>query len=149
MTQVSYPFRHRADRYIFTSIGKKKIIKAVDFTPTSIKNLYSLSFGDLLPDGLIDDAANSNNGDIVKVLATVVQIAKDFTTQYPDIKLVFTGSTEERTKLYTRILNMYYKDFSRDFKITAFIRSSDFYEEVNFELNATIVYFAFFIKRID
>jgi hypothetical protein len=50
----------------------------VDFTPTSIKNLYSLSFGDLLPDGSIDDMADSNNGDILRVLSTVVQIIKDF-----------------------------------------------------------------------
>jgi hypothetical protein len=39
----------------------------LDFT-----NLYNLGFGDLLPDGKIDDKVTSNNGDIIKVLSTVI-----------------------------------------------------------------------------
>ena len=45
----------------------------------------------------------SNNGDMVKVLATVVQIIRDFAIQFPDIKLIFFGSSQERTNLYGRI----------------------------------------------
>jgi hypothetical protein len=63
MASDSYLYNHeKADRFIFTSLGKVAIVKAVDFTPTNIKDLYSLSFGDLLPDGSLDDMANSNNG---------------------------------------------------------------------------------------
>jgi hypothetical protein len=79
MTHFSYTYNLQdAHRYIFTSIGKTRIIKAVDFTPTTIPNLYSLSFEDLQPDGTVDDISISNNGDILKVLSTVVQIAMDF-----------------------------------------------------------------------
>ena len=149
MAKIPYSFKPQdANRYIFTSIGKLKIKKAVVFAPTTIKSLYSLSFGDLLPDGTIDDMANSNNGDILKVLATVVQITKDFTVRYPDIKLIFAGSTEERTRVYGRILKTYYEDFCIDFKITAFVKTNEFYEEVDFEPKAALGYSAFFIKRI-
>lgn len=74
MHQPSYPFSHaHIARYIFTSIGKVRIEKVVEFSHTSIADLYNVGFGDLLPDGSIDDLANTNNGDIIKVLATVVQ----------------------------------------------------------------------------
>jgi len=150
MVRNAYLFdRLNADRYVFTSVGKNRIRKAVDFTPTSIKNLYTLSFGDLLPDGSIDDRVKSNNGDILTVLATVVQIARNFTAQHPDIQLIFTGSTEERTKMYGRILKMYYKDFCKDFRISAFIERDEAFEEVNFDPAANVEYLAFFVKRID
>ncbi len=59
---------------------------------------------DLLASGKIDDKANSNNGDIIKVLSTVILIIKDFTEENPEAKIAFSGSTKERTALYQRIL---------------------------------------------
>jgi hypothetical protein len=41
-----------------------------------------MGFGDRLPDGSIDDTANSNNGDIVKVLATVIAVLKDLARSF-------------------------------------------------------------------
>jgi len=58
----------------------------------------NLGIGDLLPNGSFDDKANSNNGDILKVLATVVYILKHYTSQNPEIMVFFTGSTKERTR---------------------------------------------------
>jgi hypothetical protein len=96
MKQNSYSYKRLDhERYTFISTGRNKIIKAVDFSPTNVKNLYNLGFGDLLPDGSLDDHVNSNNGDILKVLTTVVQIMKDFTAQFPEIKILFLGSTKE------------------------------------------------------
>ena len=66
-----YPYDHPySSQYTFISIGKKRILKAVDFSHTGIRNIVNLGFGDLLDDGTIDYKANSNNGDIVKVLST-------------------------------------------------------------------------------
>jgi hypothetical protein len=66
-----------------------------------VKNILNLGFGDLLPDGSVNDTSNSINGDIVKVLATIISIIEDFTTEYPDIKVVFAGSTvRRRLKFY-------------------------------------------------
>lgn len=148
MKQDSYLYRLQdTDRFIFTSFGKVPIIKAVDFVPTSIPHLYGFSFGDLQADGTLDDMTTSNNGDIVKVLSTVVQIARNFTAQHPDIKLFFGGSTDERTKLYPRILKMYAEDFEKEFIITAFIKTKDFVKEVAFEPEEAYKYLAFFITR--
>ncbi len=76
-------------------------------------NIFNLAFGDLLPDASIDVNAVSNNGDIVKVLATVVDILKNFTSLDPGVSIYFLGSTSERTKLYARILRTYYLIFSK------------------------------------
>ena len=84
MHQPSYEFSHnQAARYKFRSEGPRSIEKIVEFTPTTFKNIFNLAFGDLLPDGTIDDIAKSNNGDIAKVLSTVVKILDDFTSRYP------------------------------------------------------------------
>jgi hypothetical protein len=139
--------RPYAERYIFTSMGKKRIVKVVDFVPIGIKNIMNMGFGDLLPDGSIDDTVNSNNGDITKVFATVIQILKDFTSDYPQIEVFFMGSTYERTKLYTRILKTYYSIFNKEFIITALIGSETKNSRVPFDPLADMEYLGFLIKR--
>jgi hypothetical protein len=64
MKDKSYPYdQTQGSRYTFTSVGKKRIVKQVIFTPTGIRNIINMGFGDIMPDGSIDDTANSNNGD--------------------------------------------------------------------------------------
>lgn len=150
MNHPGYPYRKNVDtRYVFTSKGKKHIEKIVEFTPTSVAGLYNLGFGDLLQDGSVDDSVNSNNGDIVKVLATVVHILKEFTRLHPYAKIVFTGSTPERLILYRRILRTYYIEFSEEFIMTGFILEKGHYKEVPFESQSETEYLAFFIRRIS
>ena len=134
-------------RYKFISIGKKQIVKLVQFKPTTEKNIVNLGFGDQLPNGNIDDKSISDNGDILKVFATVIRIAYDFSTRFPSLKIIFTGSTPERTNLYNRILRMYYTEFSKDFFITAFIEKRETIFEVDFDPENSIGYTAFLIKR--
>lgn len=145
-----YPYDSmQSSRYTFTSIGRKRIVKQVVFTHTGIRNIVNMGFGDVLPNGIIDDKANSNNGDIVKVLATIIQIIIDFTTKFPDTKIFFSGSTQERTKLYTRILRTYYTTFNRVFIINVLIKEGDEYIELPFEPKAVLPFLGFIIKRID
>lgn len=134
-------------RYIFISIGKKRIAKAVDFRPLKTNNFVNLSFGDLLPNGSIDDSISSNNGDIVKVLATVVDILKHFTTQHPETLIFFAGSSDERTKLYTRILKTYYIPFGKEYAIYGIINMGEYYETVPFDPKSDLDYLAFVIKK--
>jgi len=149
MKHSVYPYRKNVDtRYVFISKGKRDIEKIVEFTPTSVEGLYNLGFGDLLPDGSVDDSVNSNNGDIIKVLATVVHILKEFTQLHPNVKIVFTGSTPERLILYRRILKTYYIEFSTEFNITGFILENSHYKEAIFEPQSETEYLAFFIRRI-
>lgn len=149
MYQTAYAYDHPdITRYTFTSVGRKRIEKIVDFADLGMGNVFNLAFGDLLPDGSVDDMSNSNNGDIVKVLATVISILRDFTTQNPQAHVTFTGSTEERTKLYTRILRSYYSGFSKEFTISGFVNTKDGYKEIQFDPKAVLDYVVFLIKRI-
>ena len=150
MTQIPYSYTLEGFlRYTFVSTGRASIIKAIDFSPTGIDNIYNLGFGDLLPDGSFDTNVKSNNDDILKVLSTVVQIVRDFTTQLPGIEIFFIGSTAERTKLYARILKMYYNEFRKEFKIRGLIANGDSYKEVPFDPQTAFEYFAFLIKKIE
>jgi hypothetical protein len=149
MNHPSYLFtRISSERYIFTSCGKQIIEKAVEFSATDKEGLYNIGFGDRLPDGTIDDTAASNNGDIVKVLSTVIQILRAFTTESPEVTIGFTGSTAERTKLYSRILRNYYSGFSEEYSIAAFTISDEIFKEVSFDPRANLDYHAFFVKKI-
>lgn len=149
MMQAAYPFQLiRPRRYIFVSTGKRRIEKIVDFVPLGVNNFINMGFGDLLPDGSIDDKANSNNGDIVKIMATVIDILRHFTNQYPNAQIYFEGSTKERTKLYDRILRTYYPIFNKNFDIAGIVEIDDDIQIVQYERSANKTYIAFIIKRI-
>ena len=84
MNQPSYLFtRVSSERYFFISSGKQEIEKAVEFTAMDIPDHYNIGFGDQLPDGTLDDTIGSNNGDIVKVLATVIKVLTSFLSEFP------------------------------------------------------------------
>jgi len=150
MNQPSYLFtRVSSERYVFISSGKQEIKKAVEFTASDRQNLYNIAFGDQLTDGTIDDTVKSNNGDIAKVLATVVKILTAFIAEVPQATIVFVGSSNERTRLYGRILRTYYLNFSKEYIISAFRLSEEVFEEVPFDpTEITIDYHAFFVRKI-
>ena len=90
-----------------------------------------------------------NNGDIIKVLATVVDILRHFTEQYPLAEIYFQGSTEERTNLYGRILRTYYPMFSKEFAIAGVIETKNDITIVPYSYKADQEYLAFLIKKIS
>lgn len=146
------PYSYNRDletRYTFISSGKKDIAKAVEIVETHIRGLYNLGFGDLLPDGSIDDKVVSDNGDISKVFTTVIGIVNDFTFGKPYIKIMFFGSTDERTKLYYWILKKHYNNFSKKFVISALIEENGISKEVPLVPSDNLEYLAFFIQRIS
>jgi hypothetical protein len=147
MKQDFYDYsRDEEGLYRFTSKGKRIIVKIVGFTSTNDENI--LWFGDLLPDDTVDDMAISDNGDMVKVLATVIQITREFMlARSSNIKVGFKGSTNQRTVLYRSILKRHYHELASQFIISAGIIHKGFYEERMFnEMNGTD-YVAFFIKK--
>src|SRR6185503_3375884 len=81
MNRKPYSYDRRySTRYTFVSKGHRGAIsKVVQFSPTSTDGIVNLSFGDLRSDGTIDDLANTNNHDIIKVMATIIEIVYDFT----------------------------------------------------------------------
>ena len=149
MKEEAYPYdQTKVNNYFFISVGKRRIVKHVAFTPIGVGNLVNMGFGDMLPGGAVNDKTNSNNGDMVRVLATMVQILLDFTARSPDTEVFFIGSTDERTKLYSRIIRTYYRTFSKNFRINVLVAEGINLIEIPFESGANMEFFGFLIKRI-
>ena len=72
--------------YEFTSIGTNgEIKKVVEYSKMNIENYYNLAFGDYDEEkGEIDDKKVTNNGDSLRVLATVASTVYTFTGKYPE-----------------------------------------------------------------
>lgn len=147
MVHRAYAYKRiRSGRYVFISEGRRRIKKIVDFKPVT-GNIVNLGFGDLSHGGIIDDKANSNNGDILKILVTVVEILRDYTARYPGVAIHFMGSTERRTRLYCRILTSYYHLFSEDFTLAGIISTPAGEKTIAFNPDAIEKYQAFLIKK--
>ena len=143
-----YPYtREFAYQYTFVSQGKERIEKAVIFSLTPIANLYNVGFGDVKANGSIDDRIRTNNGDLIRVLGTVIQIVKTFLEEHPFATVFFVGSSPSRTSLYRRILKTYYQTFSNDFIISVFIGNENNPQETPFDPASTHEYLGFFIKK--
>jgi hypothetical protein len=148
MKNAPYPFTSIDGRtFFFTSKGKTDITKVVEFTPTDGENLINLGFGDVMPEGNFDDLVISDNGDLVKVMTTIVHIVLHFTTQFPYSKIIFTAGSPARMYLYNRILDNYYPEFKKVFVITVFIYHNSFFKEVAYRPGSPDKYLSFFIKR--
>ena len=79
--------------------------------------VYNLAFGNLLPDGSVDDHIKNNNKDRNKILATVAAIIYEFTARCPGKLVFFTGSTPERTRLYRMALTINLEELKKDFEV--------------------------------
>lgn len=111
MRKEPYQFEHDGiTEYKFISEGPKgRITKVVQFIPLQREGLFNIGFGDLTAAGKVDDTIESNNKDIVKVLATVIHIIEDFLTENPHVKVFFAGSNSQRTEIYRFILSRHFK----------------------------------------
>jgi hypothetical protein len=137
MNKPTYQTRTIADNiYTFTSVGKKGIIlKVVIFTEIS-PNLYNLGFGDYdFKNESIDDEIESKNGDMEKILATVIAIVGDFLTINSTSTIFLTGSTPIRTRLYQIAISKYFEEFSNFYQIKGSIdgNSEKFQKDKNYE----------------
>ena len=137
MNKPTYQTRTIADNiYSFTSVGKKGIIlKVVIFTEIS-PNLYNLGFGDYdFENESIDDEVESKNGDMEKILATVIAIVGDFFDLHSKSTIFLTGSTSIRTRLYQIAISKYFEEFSDFYQIKGSINgiSEQFQKDKNYE----------------
>ena len=117
----------------------------IQFLETSDPGVYNLAFGNLLPNGNIDDKVKNANDDRNKVLATIAMAIFAFTLKYPGAHVFFTGSTPERTRLYRMALTINLAELSADFDIFGVHISRFGYCTEKFEKNKT--YQGFLIKR--
>lgn len=115
MNQPTYDLETSDDvlTFEFQSVGPVgTITKVVVYSPLPLlTGYYNLGFGDLNELGDLSDEAVTNNGDMSKVLATVVSTLFVFFTVYPAATVYFRGSTGLRTQLYQRIIQSNLTDF--------------------------------------
>lgn len=130
----------------FTSEGPKgSIKKMVQFTDTGTENVYNLAFGDYNEETRsINDLVVTNNGDSLKVLATVASTVYAFTHKYPNAWIFATGSTNVRTRLYRMGITNNLVEIKEDFDVYAYTLDGNWEDFVAGE-----DYEAFLITRKD
>ena len=132
--------------FSFVSIGPNGEIKiVVQFNITENPTIYNLAFGNLLPDGTVDDTIKNNNKDRNKVLATVAAAIYEFTSKFIDKYIFFKGSTPQRTRLYRMAITNNLDELALDFNIYGVVIHNDGYTIQEFKKGFD--YFGFMIKR--
>jgi hypothetical protein len=110
----AYPFvkTHSADKqkfvYTFQSEGSRGIItKVVEFEciRSAHWHLYNCAFGDFDAASLeINDRAVSGNGDVFRVMETLVEIVRDFLSQQHHFMIYIFGTDLRRLHLYQYLI---------------------------------------------
>lgn len=102
----------------FSEGPKGRIAKMVEFTETATKGVYNLAFGDYDESTkTIDDISVTNNGDSLKVLATVASTVYAFFDKHPNTYIVASGSTNVRTRLYRMGITNNLAEIKEDFHV--------------------------------
>lgn len=140
MNYPAYSISHNSNllSFNFESVSdERNIQKKVIFTliPNSV-NFYNLSLVDVLPNGHFDDLSISNNNDLRQILSTVYECIHLFLNQNPKAIVLFTGSTESRTRLYRIAISQNLLEASKKFKIEGFLNDDfeTFVPNRNYEL---------------
>jgi len=144
-----YPIKTiSTERYEFESKGARGVVaKAVEITPLNKKGFYNFGFGDIAPDGTINDTIETNNQDLITVLATVIRIMRDFINNHPKAKLFFTGSNEQRTTVYDYIVKRNYHALKPYFKITALVKRDNKVLQIDFDPESREEKLGFIIEK--
>ena len=117
--------------YEFVSEGPKGYIKKmVQYSDTGTENVYNLAFGDFDEEtNTINDFSITNNGDSLKVLATVASTVYAFIEKYPDAWIFATGSTANRTRLYRMGITNNLEEIKSDFDVYGLRTDTNIWEE--------------------
>ena len=119
MNEPAYPFRIRTDGLLFSfySVSEEKIIqKLVVYTPVD-DLIYNLALVDVMPDGSLADNVTTNNQDVRRVIATVIQTVLAFFERYSDGLVYFQGSDDVRTRFYRILITRELEQASQLFTI--------------------------------
>nr|WP_295921534.1 hypothetical protein [uncultured Dyadobacter sp.] len=129
--------------YEFVSFGNNgPVKKLVVHSSTNLHNFFNLGFGDKDElTGEIDDLVVTNNGDSLRVMATVASTIYLFTDEFPDAMIFAVGSTKSRTRLYRMGISNNLETINIDFEVYGLV--GDAWEE----FVPGCEYQAFFVKR--
>ncbi len=121
MKYIRYEYQTEDELHYFefTSTGPKgNIKKIVEYSKVSVDDIYNLAFGDYDEQAnKLNDKIVTNNGDSIKILATVVSTVYAFTGRYPNAWVFATGSTEVRTRLYRMGISNNLEELKEDFYV--------------------------------
>ena len=121
MTKPKYLYKSEEEFkvYSFISEGVRGTIKKmVIFSYTGEQKIYNLGFGDYDPETkTINDEIITNNGDSLKVLATVASTVYAFSKKNPKAWILATGSTNVRTRLYRMGITNNITEINKDFVV--------------------------------
>lgn len=137
MKEKFYPFEASGDYLYFrfeSCSSGCTIPKIVEFEEIEI-GTFNLAFGDVDSQGRLNDSVVSNNGDMEKVLATVVQTVLTFLEAYPGRRVYFSGNSPARNRLYRAILSRDIENWSDIFEVEGVTEGERiaFRKDVNFE----------------
>lgn len=131
MKYPKYEYSTEKELFVFEfeSVGiKGKVKKVIQYSEMSVEGFYNLGFGDYNEDtGEINDEIITNNGDGLKVLATVVSTLYAFTGKYPEANVFATGSSEARTRLYRMGITNNLEELKQDFLVYG-LRKDEIFE---------------------
>lgn len=138
MEEKPYIFQKRNDkRYEFYSKSEEKEVKKlVIFSERNNGGTYNLALLDVLENGQYSDLSETNNNDFHTVMATVIDILKDFLNEFPDKIVTFKGSDERRQRLYRIIIARELKSINEHFNIFGLINENveEFEQNVKYKL---------------
>jgi hypothetical protein len=100
----------------FESIGPKGVIQKVILIDYLDFNTWNLAFGDKTETDWTDESV-SNNGDMVRVISTVIAAALEFSAKYPTRDISIQPLDERRKKLYNLVFQRNIQDIEEIFYV--------------------------------
>ncbi len=113
-----YEFSFSEDKteFRFESVGPKGIIIKIVRFGTVRDNLCNLAFGDLDSNDF-DDEIISDNGDLRKVISTLVNIVHSFAQSHPTFRIAIVPVDNKRKLLYNRIFQQFEFEILEHFSV--------------------------------
>lgn len=147
MEEKSYQFaRTRTEfRYEFSSVSvEKEVKKVVLFTETSSSDVFNLALLDDLGNGNYSDITESNNNDLITIMATIFKIVDDFLNTKPNSFVIFRGSDIRRQRLYRIIISRELAKIQEKFEVRGIIDNE---MVIDFVPNKPVDYFVINLKQ--
>ena len=127
MNKPKYLYKTEDKFAIFEFVNegpKGSIKKMVEYSETATENVYNLGFGDYdETTKSVNDLSVTNNGDSLKVLATVASTVYAFIEKHPNAYILATGSTNVRTRLYRMGITNNLAEITDDFVVKSVFKN--------------------------
>lgn len=123
-------------RFQFQSIGKRGVFEKVILFQLLADDIYNLALLDYdLDSQKYSDLSVTDNGDMLEIFATLLNVITEFLNEYKSKKIYFEGSTPSRTRLYQIVINKIYNPHNQDLIILG-LKNKEWYQfepNINFE----------------